>query len=127
LPDPRLGVLLRPDPATCLVQSQINTVLVQQFGIVSSAAFPPHVTLAGSLRTNASSPEIMTALNEELARTAPFTVHNKGIERSGDGWVFNVHEDGAGRPNADLVDLANRVNAAVTPLAIELDDYLGVR
>jgi hypothetical protein len=124
LPDPRLGVLLRPDPATCLVQSQINTVLVQQFGIVSSAAFPPHVTLVGSLRTTASIDELIRALNEELARTAPFTVHNKGIERSGDGWVFNVHEDGAGRPNADLVDLANRVNAAVTPLAIEHDDYL---
>jgi hypothetical protein len=45
-------------------------------------------------------------------------------ERSGDGWVFNVHEDGAGRPNADLVDLATRVHGAVTPLAVEHDDYL---
>jgi hypothetical protein len=124
LSEPRYGVFLRPDPATCLVQSQINAVLVQQFGIVSSAAFPPHVTLVGNLRTTASIPEILAALNEPLARTAPFKVYNKGIEQSGDGWIFNVHEDDEGLPSADLVDLAHRVIGAVTPIAVEHDDHL---
>jgi hypothetical protein len=117
-------VYLRPDPATCLVQSQINTVVVQQFGIVSAAAFPPHATLVGNMRTQGTPSDLVTALDGELSRTGQFTIHNKGIERSGDGWVFNVHEDGKGAPNPALVDLAARVMGVLKPLALEHDDHL---
>ena len=120
----RYGVYLRPDPSTCLVQSQINAVLVQQFGIVSAAAFPPHVTLAGNLHSAATADELVAAVDDGLAGCAPFPVHNKGIERVGDAWVYNVHEDGHGNPNAALVDLARRVMGALTPWALEHDDHL---
>ena len=45
----RFGVFLRPDPKTCAAVTQITSQLRAQYGLVSAGAFPPHITLAGSL------------------------------------------------------------------------------
>ncbi len=45
----RFGVFLRPDPKTCAAVTQITGQLRAQYGLISAGAFPPHVTLAGSL------------------------------------------------------------------------------
>ncbi|MFV0430108.1 MAG: 2'-5' RNA ligase family protein [Arachnia sp.] len=122
LGEPRYGVFLRPDPATCLIQSQINTVLVQQFGIVSAAAFPPHATLVGSLRTRAQPPELMSSVDRALAPVDRFTVYNSGIASSNGGWAYNVNDGPDGQPNQALHELASRVMAALLPLALDAED-----
>ncbi|MDF2992345.1 MAG: hypothetical protein K0S37_2859 [Microbacterium sp.] len=120
----RYGVYLRPDPLTCWVQAQINLALKQQYGLVSAAAFPPHATLVGNLRTDATVDDLATRIGDAVASQNTFTVHNKGFERVGDAYLYNVHEDGRGNPNEPLVSLAAAVKAAVLPVSIPVNDYL---
>ena len=120
----RYGVFLRPDPLTCWVQAQLNTVLVQQFGLVSAAAFPPHATLVGNLRTDVGVDALVARLDAALSGRRSFTVHNAGVVRLGDALVYDVHHDGAGRPNPDLVALGDAVRLAVLPVSLPIDDHL---
>ncbi len=120
----RYGVYLRPDPVTCWVQAQINLALRQQYGLVSAAAFPPHATLVGNLRTDATVEDLATRLAAAVASQKTFTVHNKGFERVGDAYLYNVHEDGRGHPNQPFVDLAAAVKTAVLPVSIPVRDHL---
>ncbi len=124
MPDIRYGVFLRPDPATCFAQTQINNAVVQQFGLVSAAAFPPHATLVGNLRTNTTVDELIATVGAEISKTSPFPLHNQGIRSMGYGWVYDVHNDPTGHPNSALVDLANRLIDAVLPVSLDHDDYL---
>jgi hypothetical protein len=120
----RHGVFLLPDPLTCGAVTRITTQLRAQYGLVSAGAFPPHVTLAGSLPVAAGEPALVEALDDALAPVAPFRVRNRGIGRLGPpSVVYDVHElDGASNPA--LVALATTVDAAVRPL---LADAPGLR
>lgn len=127
----RYGIYLRPDPATCWAQTQIILALKQQYGLVSAAAFPPHATLVGNLRTEASVDELFKRVGAALASWPSFQVFNKGIERFGadagcvgDGYLYNIHENGRGEPNESLVRLAASVKNAVLPVALPTRDYL---
>jgi hypothetical protein len=112
----RHGVFLRPDPLTCAAVTRITTQLRAQYGLVSAGAFPPHVTLAGSLPVAAGEPALVRALDDALAPVTRFPVHNRGIGRLGPpSVVYDVHElDGGSNPA--LVALAGTVDAAVRPL-----------
>lgn len=120
----RYGVFLRPDPLTCWVQAQVNTALVQQFGVVSAAAFPPHATLVGNLRTEVGPDALVGLLEPVLDATAAFTVSNAGIVRLGGALVYDVHGDATGRPNRPLVALAEAVRDAVLAVSLPIDDHL---
>ena len=120
----RHGVFLRPDPLTCWVQAQLNSVLVQQFGVVSAAAFPPHATLVGNLRTDVGPEALVRLLDPVLDATTPFTVHDAGLARLGGALVYDVHGDGTGRPNPPLVRLAEAVRDAVLPVSLPITDHL---
>ena len=123
-PTTRYGVFLRPDPLTCWVQAQVNTALVQQFGVVSAAAFPPHATLVGNLRTDVGPDALAGLLEPVLDATAAFTVSNAGIVRLGGALVYDVHGDATGRPNRPLVALAEAVRDAVLAVSLPIDDHL---
>lgn len=115
----RYGVFLRPDPRTCAAVTTITTQLRAQYGLVSAAAFPPHVTLAGSLAL-AGDPEealgrVLAALDVALAHARAFPMVNNGVVPLGDVLVYDVHHLG-GEPNAALVELAAGVDAAMRPL-----------
>ena len=118
----RYGIYLRPDPVTCWVQTQIVFALSRQFGLVSAAAFPPHATLVGNLKTEASVVDLEARITTALEGIDRFPVFNKGIERVRDAFFFNVHEDGCGEPNEPLVALAGAVLAAVLPLSVPVHD-----
>jgi 2'-5' RNA ligase len=114
----RHGVFLRPDPLTCAAVTRITTQLRAQYGLVSAGAFPPHVTLAGSLPVADGEPALVQALDDALAPVAPFPVRSRGIGRLGPpSVVYDVHElDGEANPA--LVALAATVDAAVRPLLV---------
>jgi len=120
----RYGIYLRPDPVTCWVQAQTNMTLKQQYGLISAAAFPPHATLVGSLKTDASIADIVDRVEHALIGKTSFTVHNKGLETTGDGYVFNVHENGNGEPNQPFIDTATAIKAAILPIALPTEDFL---
>lgn len=117
LGDPfRYGVYLRPDPRTCLAVTTVTGQLRAQYGFVSAGAFPPHATLVGSQHLGRDEDAIVTALDAVLADRSGFDVHNRGVRASGVGFVYDVHHRVDGSPNAELLDLAGAVDAAVAPL-----------
>jgi len=120
----RYGIFLRPDPQTCWVLAQLNLVLKQQFGLISAAAFPPHATLVGNLRTDASLEEMLKRLTTVFENAPEILIHNKGLERVRDCYLFNIHENGQGSPNDALVQMAESVRNAVLPISIPTNDHL---
>jgi hypothetical protein len=112
----RYGVFLRPDPRTCAAVTAIAGQLRAQYGLVSAAAFPPHATLAGSLPLAGGPEALMGALTAALEDVAAFPIENAGPWRHPEGViVYDIHDLG-GAPNAALIGLAERVDAAVRPL-----------
>lgn len=114
----RFGVFLRPDPATCAAVTTVTGQLRAQYGLVSAGAFPPHVTLAGSLPVTRHEAELVAVLDAVMGSTAAFPVRNRGVSRLGSVLVYDVHRLGD-QPNQLLVDLAAAVDAAVRPLLTE--------
>lgn len=109
---------------TCWVLAQLNLVLKQQFGLVSAAAFPPHATLVGNLRTDVSPDELVKRLSPVFENAPVIEIHNTGLQRVGDWFFFNVHEDGQGRPNLALTQIADAVREAVMPVSVPVNDFL---
>lgn len=113
----RYGIFLIPDPQTSAAVTTITTQLRAQYGLVSAGAFPPHVTLAGSLLL-AGNPDqarsnLMGALDEVLADRRSFAMTNAGLARLSNSVVYDVHgRDGA--PNTELLALTAVIRSAVT-------------
>ena len=124
--EPRYGVFLRPDPRTCAAVTTVAGQIRAQYGLVSAARFPPHVTLAGSLPLAGDPDEaldgLLAALDAVLDGAPPIPMANAGIGWLGAGLVYDVHrlpsERGGppDRPNDALVALAAAVQRAVRPL-----------
>jgi 2'-5' RNA ligase len=116
----RYGVFLRPDPRTCAAVTTIANQIRAQYGLVSAARFPPHLTLAGSLPLaddpDAALDRLLATLDAVLAGTPPVPIVNAGIGRLGPGLVYDLHRLPPDRPNEALVDLAAAVQSAVRPL-----------
>jgi 2'-5' RNA ligase superfamily len=113
--DVRYGVFLTPDARTSAAVTTITGLVRAQFGLVSAGAFPPHVTLAGSLPLQVGEDELVSAVRAVVARQPPFEVQNYGIARLGDSVVYDVHElDGA--PNAHLTALVGDLGPVLRPL-----------
>lgn len=124
--DIRYGIFLRPDPATCWAVTQVTSALKQQYGLVSAAAFAPHATLIGNLKTKASEAELISTLEEVFQKQKPLPVYNLGLERrESDAFVYNIDRDSTGaNRNEALAEVAAKVKAAVLPLSVPHTDYL---
>ncbi|MEZ2388570.1 hypothetical protein AB6813_03285 [bacterium RCC_150] len=109
---------------TCWVLAQLNLVLKQQFGLVSAAAFPPHATLVGNLHTDVTQDELVKRLSPVFENAPLIEIHNTGLQRVGDCFLFNVHEDGQGHANLPLTEIADAVREAVMPVSVPVNDFL---
>jgi len=112
----RYGVFLIPDPQTGVAVTRITGQLRAQYGLVSASAFPPHVTLVGSLPlAGEDAAALAGVLDGVLGSRTSFPVSNAGIGWLGGSLIYDVHHR-HGTPNAPLIDLAAAVDAAVRPL-----------
>jgi hypothetical protein len=113
--DVRYGVFLTPDARTSAAVTAVTGFVRAQFGLVSAGAFPPHVTLAGSLPLRVDEDELVATVAAVVRRRPSFEVQNNGIAVLGDSVVYDVHDlDGA--PNARLIALVEDLVPAVRPL-----------
>ena len=112
----RFGVFLRPDPKTCAAVTQITGQLRAQYGLISAGAFPPHVTLAGSLPVVVPLAELIQLIGFVLRRTRSLPVQNLGIRRLADAAIAYDVSVLDGAPNKSLNDLAGAVDSVVRPL-----------
>jgi hypothetical protein len=119
--DIRYGIFLRPDPATCWAVTQVTFALRQQYGLVAAAAFAPHATLIGNLRSGVDEPELVKILNSVFDDLPPFTVYNHGIRNH----AYDINLDATGeRSNQDLARVAAAVRTSTLPIHVGHDDYL---
>jgi hypothetical protein len=113
--DVRYGVFLTPDARTSAAVTAVTGFVRARFGLVSAGAFPPHVTLAGSLPLRVDEDELVAALAAVVRRRPSFEVQNNGIALLGDSVVYDVH-DLDGTPNARLIALVEDPVPVVRPL-----------
>ncbi|KTR94749.1 heme utilization protein [Microbacterium testaceum] len=111
----RYGIYLRPDPQTCRAVTVVTDQLRAQYGLVSAGAFPPHATLVGSQPFGFAEPDVIDALSALLADRPAFPVHNAGIRGQGQGFVYDVSENGDGSVNTAFVALARDIDTAIAP------------
>ncbi|WP_426738109.1 2'-5' RNA ligase family protein [Plantibacter sp. 2H11-2] len=110
------GVYLRPDPLTCRAVVDLTDLLKRQFGIVSAAAFPPHATLAGAVPSDATTEELIAALDPVMGQATAIPVHNAGISRHNIAVTFNVDMTHRGEKNHAIKALAVAIDEALEPL-----------
>lgn len=119
--DVRYGIFLRPDPETCWAVTQIVQAVRLQFGLVSAAAFAPHATLIGNLRSRVGEQDLVELLDGVFSTVSPITIYNHGIEN----FAYNVNLDESGQaPNEDLAGIARAVRDVVLPIHLWHTDYL---
>lgn len=111
----RYGVFLRPDPMTCLAVTTITGAIRAQYGLVSAGAFPPHITLVGSLALAGRESDLVQTLGAELRGIEGGWVENQGVRRLGNAVVYDVHAR-HGQAKEALLELARRVDGCVGPL-----------
>lgn len=119
--DVRHGVFLTPDARTSAAVTTITSLVRAQIGLVSAGAFPPHVTLAGSLPLRVDEAELLSAVTAVVRQRPSFVVQNNGIGRLGDSLVYDVH-DRDGAPNTDLTDLVEQLEPVLRPLLRPVTD-----
>lgn len=114
----RYGVFLRPDPTTCAATAALHTLLRQQFGLVSAAVFPPHVTLLGNIAVTGGETELLERVAAVAGRHAPVRLPHDGPRRWHRVIACDVHDE--------TVDaLARDVEASLADLRARTDtDYL---
>lgn len=113
--DLRYGVFLTPDAATSAAVTTITGFVRAQFGLVSAGAFPPHITLVGSLPLATGEDELVATVARAVQDQSAFDVHNAGVSLLGESVVYDVHTLNGG-PNLSLLALLERLNAALRPL-----------
>jgi hypothetical protein len=96
--------------------TQITGQLRAQYGMISAGAFPPHVTLAGSLPVVVPLAELIQLIGFVLRRRRTFPVQNLGIRRLADFAIAYDVSALDGAPNRPLDDLAGAVDSVVRPL-----------
>jgi hypothetical protein len=84
--------------------------------MISAGAFPPHVTLAGSLPVVVPLAELIQLIGFVLRRRRTFPVQNLGIRRLADFAIAYDVSALDGAPNRPLDDLAGAVDSVVRPL-----------
>lgn len=110
------GVYLRPDPITCKAITELTDLCKRQFGIVSAAAFAPHLTLAGAVPSEANAADFIRVLDPLLTSTPTFSVFNAGITRKPTTVYYDIDKLETGDVNQPLHDLATAVNEAIMPI-----------
>ena len=115
LDEVRYGVFLTPDARTSAAITTITGFVRAQLGLVSAGAFPPHVTLAGSLPLRVGEDELLAAVADVVRQRPSFEIQNSGIALLGESVVYDVH-DIDGTPNASLISLVGDLEPVLRPL-----------
>lgn len=75
----RYGVFLRPSPAWSQDALRAYDIVVNQFGLHAAAAYPPHVTLVGSIAIDGRERDLVAAVATAVDGRAPVRLHSDGI------------------------------------------------
>lgn len=109
----RYGIFLRPPAEVAEVALRLMHLARDLFGFHAACAYPPHVTLLGSIVLRGSEEELIRAVDAALADARPVAVYGNRLDApigAAIGFDYSRRQDGS--RNQDWVDLYERILAA---------------
>lgn len=115
----RYGVFLRPSPELIEEALRGYAIVTDQYGFTAARAYPPHVTLVGSIALDParSEADFLDAIDAVASGRRPFPLVNHGIEIVRDAIGYQV-ADPDDRVVPGIVDLMGAVLEAIRPLRV---------
>lgn len=110
----RHGVFLRPGPSVAARTLEAFAVCERQFGFTAAGAYPPHVTILGSIDLVVEEGELVSAVESALAGARPMSVRVGPLQLDAHG-TYLGHPLGQA-DGAPLTALMGRVLERVDPL-----------
>ncbi len=96
----RYGVFLRPSPALIEESLRAYSIVSDQYGFTAAKAYPPHVTLVGSIALSVPEPVFVDVLEAVIADYSPFPWSTKRSNRPTTTRSAIASEPSPGRPRA---------------------------
>lgn len=131
----RYGVFLRPDAQFCDEALRAMVHVNYQFGLSAALAYPPHITLVGSIALNPNEPcayddaqsfrispresQLVAAVDRAVASSGPQRLAVKSFALSENGFVYYAFED---QPGNCISNLMGAILSAVAPMRVYHDD-----
>lgn len=111
----RYGVFLRPSPELIDASLRAFAIGEHQFGLTAASAYPPHITLVGSIALTVPEENFIESLDAVLENQPARRIVTTGMTLSDDGFVGLRFRDHESSP-APLAGLMGEVLEAARPL-----------
>lgn len=116
----RYGVFLRPSAELTEQALQANQITAGLFGFQSANAYPPHITLVGSISPSVPLAELLPVLDRVLANRPAVELTTVGMEAGPGSLGYRFTDARPGQ--APVADLMGAILDAVAPLRHFHDD-----
>jgi len=112
----RHGIFLAPPPELADVACRATAVVERMFGFAAAAAYPPHITVLGSIATGGPEDALAAAVEESLTGIGPIAAHNAGFTAEiGHAVGYDLSRLADGSPNRDLQALFRCIRDTTAP------------
>lgn len=122
-PGVRYGVFLRPSARVAIRSLQAFDLCARMFGFIAARAYPPHVTLVGSINAAVPETQLIAVIDRALIDAPVQQITIEPIARTAGSSLHHAITD---RTGGALRDLMGSLLAAVAPLRVFDDRDFGV-
>lgn len=113
----RYGIFIRPPREVSIRALEIMRCVRDLFGFHAAMAYPPHITLIGSIVLDGTEDDLADAVSTVLANRTAIAVHGRGLDATiGAAVGIDYSRTADGRRNSALTDLYADLHRAITPL-----------
>ena len=116
-PEYRYGIFIRPPREISIPALEIMRTVRDLFGFHAAMAYPPHITLIGSIVLNGTEEDLIKAIGTVLADRKAIAVHGRGLNAAiGAAVGIDYSRTADGAPNSALADLYADLHKATLAL-----------
>lgn len=102
----RYGIFIRPPAAVALPALEMMRTARDLFGFHAAIAYPPHITLIGSIVLNGTEVQLVDAIDGVLSDRQSIPVHGRGLNASiGAAVGIDYNRTSNGEQNTQLAEL----------------------
>jgi len=113
----RYGIFIRPPAEVALPTLRMMRAARDLFGFHAATAYPPHITLIGSIVLSGTEQELLETVEQALKDRAAISVHGEGLNASiGAAVGIDYNKSRTGDQNNDLGELYEGLRSATVPL-----------
>jgi 2'-5' RNA ligase len=113
----RYGVFIRPPAEVALPTLRMMHIARDLFGFQAATAYPPHITLIGSIVLNGTEQQLVDSVGKVVAGRSAIAIHGRGLNASiGDAVGLDYNHTSTGDQNGLLLDLYEELRQETLPL-----------